>query len=583
MPQVADKIKTSTVYDTPYTYLPTEKEKFVVADVYPKFRDSQMLRDQNFEYFDGRNLINYIDDSVKRFVTNEDEREDIEDWQARENYPFTRNKMMAILSKAAASLPTVEFFSSGTEDLRRSQLLGDLYKQADQLDDTDELMFYALLEAGVKGTVIGYEGYEEKIKDIREIVDYDDGEGVTVKDGKKITRRVYGAIVPLEGFYPSSPGIKKIKDMPYAFWRSRMPESEFKLKLGHYPKAVNVRPYSTYNGEHGNRPFYLDYISNDVAEGHVEVLRYYNQDTDEFVICANGIWLNPMTEKTTEVVMPIPFAHKSLPFWKAIYEPFGADFFYGKSLPDKLKAMQDVINVLHNMMLDQAFLTIFPPLLIAGQDDIEDDYLRPGRRIPVDDPNNFKELAMSTPGNFHQFILQYTKRVLEESSLDAVNQGVAGSGERVTATEINRAAQGVASIIGLFHSFIRWAVKDKDRLRIKNIMQFYTAPLLEQILGEGGSEEVKKAFNIFKIEDTTLSSGKLGVKIIEMFRSREALPAQTELKAQARLQEIETGKKIEKVAITPEYIRNFEFDIKIVPNTSTEMSKALQRALVLIP
>ncbi|HEC65944.1 MAG TPA: hypothetical protein ENI23_11685, partial [bacterium] len=532
-------------------YKPTEGQKLVVGNIFEKFRTSRQERNMTFEYLDGRNLIDYIDDNVSRFVTNIDAREDIEDWQARVFDPFTRNKVVAILGKVATAIPKPEFINRGDADVERTTILSDFYDYSEQVDDGDELMFYALLEAVVKGTCIGYEGYQEKEREVADIAKYDGASKIRTKKGTNKTRKVVGMLVPLEDFFPSSVGIRKITDMPYCFWRSIITDAEFRASFAGYEFAESVEPYNPILANEENRPFYLDYVSDDIAEGEVELIRYYNQDTDEFVILANGVWLNPLDDDS---VMPIPFAHKSLPFWKAIYEPFGADFFYGKSLPDKLKSMQDVINVLHNMMLDQSFLSIFPPILTSGFDDIEDDFLRPGRRIPVTDANNYKELAISSPNSFHQFILTYTKRVLEETSVDAVSQGIAGAGDRVTATEIERAANSVASILGLFVQFVKWGVRDKARLRAKNILQFYSKPLYEAILGEGGAEDVNKAFNTFRLDDVVLSKGKRGTKIIDVYKSREALPTRVALKTQARFSELETGKKEERIAINAGYI-----------------------------
>lgn len=559
---------------------PEKAEEDVVLRAYELFRDTANMRNQSYAYFDNRSIIDYIDDSVRRFSTNVDYRDGIEDWQAAVFDPFTRNKVMAILSKVSQNMPGVEFVGVGDEDYRRSTIIHDLYEHADTADDTEQLMFNCLLEAAVKGTVIGYEGYEERTRVVKDAKKYDGASELTVTEGKSVRRRLVGSIIPLEDFYPCSPGIQKITDMPYCFWRTVLTMAEFEMQFGSYKRVRDkeVEGFVNVSDKDAERPYYYDYMYAAIPQDHVEVIRYYNQDKDEFIVIANGTWLNALDGW---VIMPIPFAHKQLPFWKAMYEPHGSDFFWGKSLPDKLKSMQDVINVLHNMMLDQSFLSIFPPLLTDANDDIDDDVLRPGRRIPVSNPNNFKELHISSPSGFHQYIMEYTKRVLEETSVDAVNQGIAGSADRVTATEVERAAQAVQALIGLFGKFVTWGVKDKARLRVKNILQFYTKPLIEQAWGEGSTEEFNKAFNTIKVEDSVLSSGRRGMKIIEMYQSRDQMPDRGSLRADAAVIEAQTGKKVEKVAISPEYIRNFEFDVKIVPNPKTEMSAAMNRALVL--
>ena len=178
------------------------------------------------------------------------------------------------------------------------------------------------------------------------------------------------------------------------------------------------------------------------------------------------------------MIAPLPFTHKELPFWDVKFDFYG-DFFYGKSLPDRLKSMQDVLNVLTNMLLDQSFLTIFPPLLTSGFDSIEDDYLRPGRRTPIDTqglPLNqaFMTLDLGTPGNWHQFILEYTKNIMEQASVDQIQSGQAGVGERTTAQEIRTASEGVAAMLGLFQRMINTGIRRKALLRGANILQFWT-------------------------------------------------------------------------------------------------------------
>jgi len=563
-------------------YLPTEKEKEVLTAVIDKFRTCQSDRDRNFQYFDGLNLVEYIEDSVKRFFTNVDEREGIEDWQARVNNPFTRNKVLAILGKVIQILPIAQARARGEDDYRKAEILSSLYEYAEDIDDYDELMVCALLECIVKGTFIGYEGMERKTKlrrDVRKT-----GDDITVHNKEETTTRLFGSIVPLEDFYPASVGIRNVKAQPYVFWRQTLPYQKFLMDYGMYEKSKCVMPYSSSLAKE-NRPFYSDFISDTTPEGSVEILRYYNADVDEFIMEANGIWLNPITTSDgEEIISPLPFNHKELPFWDCKFDLFGADFFYGKSLPDRLKSLQDILNVLTNMLLDQSFMTIFPPLLTNGFDSIEDDYLRPGRRTPIDTqglPINqaYMQLNMSTPSGWHQYILEYTQKIMEQSSLDQVSSGQAGVGGRTTAQEIRLAAEGVTSMLGVFARMINVGVKRKAMLKMGNILQFWTdqhSPM-KSVTGD----EPKDIFNIFKIDNTKLSSGKRGVKIVEFLREGAPKPKKMKLKARAALAKMDSGKEVEIVVIEPQYIRNLEKDIKLVPNQKSETTKDIDKALQL--
>lgn len=567
---------------------PTDFEQEVVSSVFYKFRTSADERNMNFENFDGLNLIDYIDDSVRRYTTNIDYREDIEDWQARVHDPFTHNKVLAILGKVAQVLPIAEFKGRGDEDIRRGQILTNLYEYSEELDDYEELMVNILLEAIVKGTAIGYEGHEKKTKMFRDIV----GTGDKIKVSKKTKKinRLFGDVVRLEDFYPSSVGVRRIKDMPYCFWRNVLPYQQFLQDFAMFARAIEVSATVATDATREDRPAYLDYVSNTVGDGQVEIIRYYNRDVDEYVIIANGIWLNPIITKRKKEISPLPFKHKELPFWEIRFETFDAHFFYGKSLPDKLKSFQDVLNVLTNMLLDQSFLTVFKPILTNGFDSIEDDYLRPGRRTPVDTQglsikDAVVELDISTPSGWHQYILEYTRKIMEEASVDGLQQGsTAGMADRTPAQAVRVAAEGVASVLGLFGRFVKYGINRKATLRAKNIMQFWTDPknpIIEQVLGDGGAKSFNKAFNTFKFENTVLSNGKRGMKIIEMFANEKDMPTRAQLKARSSVFKLETGKDIEVMAVPFAYIQNFEFDTKIVQNPKSENTREAEKAMQL--
>lgn len=565
----------------------SEKEKEVMTAVVMKFQLSMNDRNRPFQNFDGDNILSYVDDSVHRFTTNVDNRSDIEDWQARVNTQFTRNKVIAVLGKVVQVLPIAELKGRGDEDFRKGQIVSNLYEYSEDVDDYEKFLTEILLEAVIKGTAVAYEGHEKKVQKIRSITG--SGDDIKVKDADKKTNRLYGELVRLEDFYPSSVGISSIKEMPYCFWRNTTPYQSFLQDFASYDRASLVSPYYTVSDDKVQKPQYTDYIGGTVGEGAVEIIRYYNKDTDEYIILANGVWLNPIMVGEQMVVSPLPFKHKELPFWDIKYELFEGSFFYGKSLPDKLKSIQDVMNILTNMLLDQSFLTIFPPLLTNGFDSIEDDYLRPGRRTPVDTQglsikDSFQVLDMGTPSNWHQFMLGYMKSLGEEASLDKVSQGMAGEGDRTTAREIGIAAEGVASMLGLFGRLVKTGIKRKAMLRTKNILQFWTdkdSPMIEHILGEGGALEMSKAFNIFNIESGVMSSGKRGLKIIEMYGDKNDMPTKMDQKVRKGLYKLETDKEIEIIAIPSEYLRNFDFDIKLIANPKREETKDSEKAMQL--
>jgi hypothetical protein len=564
-----------------------QKEQEVLSIVFNKFRAAADNRNRQFKFFDNRNLIEYIEDSVGRFMTNLDERDGIEDWQARINVPMTHNKVTAILAKIVNVLPQAEIRPRLDNGNKKAEVLDILYKYAEDVDDYEELMICAALEALLKGTVIGYEGHTYSQFMQRDIVGTEDDGSPKVKSVPVGKSKLFGAIVPLEEFYPSSISIRRVDDMPYAFRRFVVSYAEFIDQFQCFERHELVDPVMMPNGEAAveDNPFYRDYISMDIEDGNVEVIEYYNRQTDEYVIIANGVWLNPMKGY---VVAPNPFGHKRLPFWSARFDTNASDFFYGKSLADRLSSMQDVLNVLTNMLLDQSFLTIFPPILTAGIDPLEEDYLRPGRRVPVDTQGlplqqSFMKLDLGTPSGWHQFILEYTGKIMEQASVDQVASGQAGVGGRTTAEEIRQAASSVSAIIGIFGRLLNTGIKHKAMLKASNILQFWTdpkTPIAGRVLGTKG-DIFNEAFNVVSVDNARLSSGKRGKKIIAMYESAGDLPSPKALRTREKLYQMETGNSVQIVAVTPEYLRDLDFDIKIVMGELSQETKDMQKALVL--
>lgn len=567
--------------ETGEVFRPSEKEIAVVDKTLLLFRRSQQDRDRNFAYFDGMNLNTYVEDSVERFNTNLYLRDGMEDWQSGFNNGFTRSKVLAIVGKLLEQLPIASALPRGEEDVLRAQIITDLYQYTEELDDYENTMSMFVLELIVKGTAIGYEDVEYTKKKIRNVKGT--GDNMTVSEAVIKTTKFYTEIVPLDEYYPASVGIMGTKEQPYSFWRKTMDIAKFKERFGHYKKAglVSGKNSST---ENGFIPYYLDFISSDVSEGSVEVIRFYDTMNDEYVMLANGIWINPLG--TAEEVQPIPWNHKEQPFYSAINEPFGI-FFYGKSLPNKLSSMQDVLSVLENMMMDQSFLSIFTPIITAGFDDFEDDFLRPGRRTSIDTgglalSSAIMPLQFPTPTGWHQYILEYTRRIMEESSLDRTSSGQSGTGsERTTAYEVQTAAAGVAAVLTMVARYLNGAIKRKAMLRIKNILQFGFQPNSTMVPGVMADTDTTKPFATFSFANTAMSNGNRGTRILELYRKEEAMPSQDIVQARSTLSSIEQGKTVEVTAIAPSYIRNVDFDIKLGLDTRREHSSMAEQGMLL--
>ena len=571
--EIEDKSK--AYYSTP-AYTPTQKQQTVITNTWTRFSDMRTNRDLTYRWFgkkrDGtyRNLIQYINVCEKRWNSDGVARTDLEDWQSSVFKPETRNKIIAILSAVAQQRPGMKFKGVEKSDFLREQILDDLYTWSENKDNGDEMAIYTMLDALIHGTAIRYEGYEDCKRVLREIESgsYDD---VKFKEKTTVDKKILTREVRLQDFYFGSTMTRKMDEQPDCVWRKLMRLNDFKKEFAGWDAAKYVLP----GGDLTDETFFAGFTSDEVREKDsdlVEVIRYYNKESDQFIILANGVWVNPLGKD----ICPLPFSHKELPFFSVLFEPFASDFPYGKAAPDKYLNEQDAINALYNMMLDQLFVSIHKPLVTGDEDALDDIDIVPGKVNYIGaDVANIQELQISPPGPAAFSMLNILHQSLQESSVDATQQGQGGEDKTATATRI--AAASAARTFNLFLQFVYHGYKRQAKLRVSNILQFMTMPDVEKVLGDNGEEQFNEAFGAFKL-DTQLLNGKAGTRIIELVNKDKL-----EEKYANRLQEREEleAQNTEKVYITPEYIRGWSFDVEPIPDSTVKETPEVEKALEL--
>lgn len=576
----ADREKQEETMIFPATSSDEDEIVLTAMEQFNRFRDN---RDRVFGILDDQTLPEYWEESNIRYTTSVYLREDIEDWQSQAHVPVTRNKINNISGRAIQNLPIGQVMPAGTGQHRRATILNNLYEFSEGTYDYQLLMADLITEALVKGTAVCFEGHKRDVKVIRK-----------VKNGKetsttKIKNKLITKIVPIENFYPSSVNVRSIDELTAAIWREILPHDQFLMNYADFDRASTVPAFQHLPGEEPGSAL-RDYISSDVGVGNVEVLHIYRRDTDEYMIMANGVWLNPVGD--TIIISPLPFEHKELPFNLFKFEPLAPDYLYGKSMPDKLRESQDMLDVMTNMIFDQSIMSIFQPIIMSSDIGFEDDVLRPGRQISVDTNGEsvgsvVQPLNLSTPTGWHQFALNYVKGIMEEASVDQVSGGTAGVGERTTAKEIETAAAGVVSTLSYFGVQISEFVRRKVVLRVPNIMQVYfdkKNPVIQRITGEN-NEFTNSAFNTFALENAQLAPGKdgkirRGKRIIEVYKSKEDFPTQEEQNIKSAKEQMQSGKAVEIVAVESEWIREmFDFDVRAVADKRIAKTQATEQAV----
>lgn len=539
-------------------------------DNWQKFQTYKENRNQPIRFFNkngvDRNIIDYVTDSVDRMNEYHIQPEYKDDWQNNVFDPITRNKLIAILSKIASSRMKPELIAKArsifnTEStIERKIIFSDLLDSANRHNKDEVQLIWEMYTAMSEGTVIGYESWKKDTREVEYIKEVNPDTGLIKSEKISVNAwdDVFGEIVPINEFYPESIWVHDLSQIKRAFRVKTMTLQGFKDSYGGFKNAKNVQPAGYYtcedNFEWG--------ISENIKEQEVMVMEFYDEVADKLYIYGNG----------TEIYYgPMPWNHKKLPFWLAIFEPIHHQFLYGKSLPDKLMGMQDVDNALFNGMLDQLFIGINSPIFASGDiDDIGDGYLEPGKIYHGEDGSSMAKMNLGQLDANTFNMLSLIKKGMEETSISAQAQGVP-SGGRKTQLEVQQLQEGALNLAGLFLQMMESSYSQKYWLRMYNVIQYYSMP--------SSVKSGKPQFKYIVLENVKLNNGKTGKKMIQIV---DSVPDNAKQKLKD-IAEAESGKtfsplesRVEPVIITRDWLMNHELDleIRIVPNSSIKESEA---------
>lgn len=560
-------------------YDPSEKDKKTIRGVYDEFEYMRNLRNQKWKHFNDRTLRDFIDDSQLRlngYVPSK-ESQGKEDWQSNVFHPVTRNKFKAMLAAVALDIPQTKIVAQNEKDDKdqnRAEIMRNLVKFSYNQDNKEEQIFFEAWECAEKGTVIVYDGYLKSKAKRKVITSFDPETGEIEYDEQELEtgNKCVNFIVPLTNLFIKDWHIFNIQDQPAICWVERMEVDAFKNEFGKYKNADTVKTSNELTDENVSDTFFKEHWQERTSEEEpIEVIRYYNRAKDEFKILANGVLL-------LECPLLLGKKEKHYPFAKTVFEPFATDFFYGNSLPNTLMGEQDVINVLYNMSLDKTYKSMAPALLIGNTNkddfDLEDQNTTIDTKIYVQDINQVREMPIKGIDQADMKMIELVSRGLDLSSVDSNQQGVAGRG--VTAREVVIANENAKKLKGIMYLFLTSLWLQKMKLRVMNILTFFTQPKVSGAIGDEKAME----YQSFAVENAELSDGNKGTLAIKMVENQTNLPTPSELDIEETTQQMRSGEPYEIIAITSDYLDDWNYDIKIVSDSVYQKESGLNQTKI---
>jgi len=480
---------------------------------------------------------------------------DGDDWRSNIFIPITSSVIEAELSEIINQDLMPWAVERGAEDKSKAMVTNAILEYTWDVSKSSLALYEIIKDALIFGTGIGMEYFWEEQRDIR------------TSDGKK--KRVtefnnsYLEPVRLWDFY--------VDERARGFSGPNGAKDAIRRYIMDYDDFRNFFQGKTWD-PHGNaslvKPggdtnYYEFYKPPErlVHDREVEVLWYWNKPQDLLAIVANDVMVK---------YGPNPYKHKQLPFIRAIdvKRPYQ---FYGKGESELLESLQEEINTLRRMIIDRNHLDIDKPIMVSDALTLEDDdtISRPHGIIPVGDVNAAKPMEYSD-------IAQSVFRTLEMLNDDKIR--VTGMDERQmgvqkagTATEAAILREATLKRLNLkIWNLKNDTIVDIGKLRVANILQFYSQPRLEEIVGEKMVAQAKE-------EGTLVTDGD--IKYRKSYRNIRLKDKAIGINPLTKEPEIEPAKGFTFFEAKPEFFlpSHGGYDIRYKASSSMPISKPLEQ------
>lgn len=418
------------------------------------------------------------------------------DWQSTYHIPLTTSVIESILAEFVDQRLRPLILPRGEEDVPKAEIMSHMFDYTWDVGDGDVELYYVLKSALIRGTAFAQEYY---LKDRRMVYDIQGLNNLSKKQTGKNTWNFKSE--PREVFefddckmeYLSNWEIfwdEKARDFNRGTYKAKDAIRRFIMHIDDF-KAFFSGPiwdpmgYAQYVKPGGDTNYYQFYQPPQGIDHSqdVEVLWYWGRRPEDALwIVANDVPVR---------IGPNIFRHKQLPFARAV-DVHRLDRFCGKGEPKLLESVQEELNTLRRMTIDRHHLDLDKSFLVSRTAQLNDEDLvtsQPHNIIEVDDPKSVVALEYGDIPNS----VQMTTRSINE---DAVR--VTGVDDRAqslqkapsTATEAAILKEATLKRIKMkIMLFTKGFMTDISRQRVANIMQFYSTPQVERILGEKNSQE----------------------------------------------------------------------------------------------
>jgi len=549
-------------------FVPSERERGRLIELTRDFGRGDLVRNQGYEEFNHKSLMDVTNRDRKVFNNYVPPKSSDPDeaWKANTMRPISRNKVISIAAHITSSLLFPQIFAQNEgddEDKAASMVMRDLSLWSNEQSDYAEKFVKGVVKALVDPAMIMYEGYAEVTRKIKEI--QANGEWTEKEILDELYSGFQNMLVPVEELYIGNVYESDIQKQPFLIWRRVITYEEAKVKYQDSPNFSFVDSGLKFFYSDASDGFY-EMHDDSLEDGLVEELIYFNRYSDLELPLLNGI---PMSDPDR----PLQRTDKKLPFAKTGYEYFGGtDFFYYKSLVDKLSSDQEVIDTLYNMIIDASFLQVMPPSVMMGDDELDSAVVVPGGVTALSEDSKFQTIDTKNNLNAGLVVMQKVEASVSESSTAPLQAGQDTGGTPATAFEISRQESNAKTVLGLFGKMIAQWVEEFGRLRCNTILQHMTVAQSSEVVGDASRLRFRK----FLLPASEAAPGP--TKKIEFdMDTPDTEEGVMEMSFALMEEEVKKGVTIAKV--NPELFRRNKFLFKVKADFMPAQSEAVKKSL----
>lgn len=462
-----------------------------------------------------------------------------------------------------------------------------------------------IIKVGIEGTVFA-EVFIDKESIVGDVIDEFDPETGSYST-KEVQRVLYNGprikLHSIEDILLENPFEKDIQKQGFIISRKTISYEKFWMDYKNYPGADEVKAgeytFPQEDGRAENSQSAGDLASN-LDEGTVEIVRYWRKNENLHAIVANGVVLYQGPIISQKVNYPFAVVKHDL--------IDGSDIIYGNSFMENIGSEAGLLTYLYNILIKKQLLAANPVMLTENEEDSLDGKIEAGDIKIVQDIVRNKIMQFpGVDGGDSQMIGMLRESMQNNSNNAQGGGGVTGMNGGVgTARQVITAQEQAMRVIGMDATMLEECERQKKILLLDIIREFIKTPEIEKITRDGEVvSETKKYERDVKFNDQQLNGGKRGSVLIHFYKKGQYYKSngekitikkrvfndgksQIEDTGEPKVNDIiastkEQAKQAEKMGepmdilyMPIEVFDDFDFDVTVVPGSSTMDSKTVE-------